>query len=546
MRNSKTWAPALLATAALTACFGGGDDDTPAPTSLTISGTAAKGAALAGASVDVKCATGTGTATTDGGGAYSLTLDAASLPCALRATGTEGSIFHSVAAGSGGGSQRSNLTPLTEMLVAQLAGGASPASFFAGFSSNSAVSSASLTQAVDYLKTALAGVTDITGVNPATDALAVGDTRDQQIEAVVAALTKAGVTLSALTAAIAANPGAPSVITAPLAPAAADCAWLKSGKYRMIEPFESDPLLRSYVITIDAVAKTAKLPDGTTASFTSNGACQFTSDSPEETIRIMVSQAGALVVYSDFKPPQTGRDITIGLPDQTLPLAELAGTWNIAGWGPIAPASFVAATAELTFDASGNATAASACLGLLPCVPLGVPLPKVTVNTVSGGFDVSEGGVNTGRAFAFKTLAGKAAWLHIENDGSLLAGMRQQALGDLPAVGTVTNFRQFQLNGNGTIADLLDETVTVTANDATARTVTRVRTSDGRVDTLAFDKPRDGLRYREANSCTINNAPFNCREIVQMPMSGMGITLSLSVGTSSATAFYDVSVNKPN
>ena len=37
----------------------------------------------------------------------------------------------------------------------------------------------------------------------------------------------------------------------------------------------------------------------------------------------------------------------------------------------------------------------------------------------------------------------------------------------------------------------------------------------------------------------------NCAEFVQLPLQGMGITLTMSVGTNPTTAFYQVSVGKP-
>lgn len=544
MSKSKTWAPALLAAAVLVAC--GGGDNTAPPSSLTITGTAAKGAALAGAKVDVKCVgVGLASATAGSSGAYSLTLDGASLPCALRATGTEGSVFHSAVADDGqGGSHTANITPLTEMMVAKLAA-ASPASFFDGFTGTPVLTPTAMTQAADYLKTALAGVVDLSGVDPATDTLAVGNALDQKIEAVAARLAEAGVTLPALTAAIAANPGAPHVISAPLAPAAAECAWLKSGRYRVIDPYESDPQFRAAVIEIDAVARTAKVPDGTTVSFVSNGACQFTADSAEETTRVMVSSAGVLVVYSQSKTTPE-RFISIGLPEQVLPLSDLSGTWNLATWGPLAPANFVAMAGETTIDAGGNVTALSGCLGLAPCAPAPTPFPKLTPNATQGGFDVSIGGLPSGRAFAFKTMAGKVALVNIDNDGGFMVGMRKESLGAPAAVGNVTHYRQFQLNGDGSIGNLRDDTNTVTASDAAARTITRLRSSDSRVDTLTLDMPRDGLRYRAPNSCTVGGAPLNCSETVQLPLQGMGITLVMSVGITPATAFFDVSINKPN
>ena len=71
---------------------------------------------------------------------------------------------------------------------------------------------------------------------------------------------------------------------------------------------------------------------------------------------------------------------------------------------------------------------------------------------------------------------------------------------------------------------------TATAVDPVAKTVTRLQASNNRVDTLTYDKPRDGLRYREGNSCTVGGVLMvpACAETVQLPLLGMRITLSLS------------------
>jgi hypothetical protein len=146
-------------------------------------------------------------------------------------------------------------------------------------------------------------------------------------------------------------------------------------------------------------------------------------------------------------------------------------------------------------------------------------------NATGGGFNFIEGGNTNGRAFLFKTLAGKAVVVLIAEDGNFIVGTRREAIGGLPAVGTVTDFREFNLNGNGTISALLDQTVTVTATDATAKTVTRIRASDGRVDPLGYDEPRDGLRYRAANSCTVSGVASNCAGTVQLPLQSLGAVL---------------------
>lgn len=551
MTNSRTWALALVATAALAACGGGSDAPTPpVASSVTIAGTAAKGAALAGATVSIKCAAGTGTATTASDGTYTVTITGANLPCALKVVGTEGSVFHSVVAGSGSsGTFAANITPLTEMLVAQL-GGAAPGTFFDGFGSSTAVSATALTAAIAYVRAAVAGTTDLTGVNPVTDTLAVGNPLDLKIDAVMAAFAAAGVTLQDVAATIVANPAAPTVVSAPLAPQATDCAWLKSGKYRMINPYETDPQWKAHLLTVDAAALTAIDQDGTTLSFTSNGGCQYTLAESDYTNTVLVSSGGVLVVYSQSTTDAADRALTIGLPEQTLPVSELAGTWSIAGWDPASGTAttpgFVAQSDEITFDANGLLISGQECVGLAACTAKAGPFPTFTVNATGGGFDVAEGAANIARAFVYKTLAGKSVLVFVANDGQFIVGTRKEALGALPAVGSVSNFREFSLNGNGTISTLLEQTVTVTAIDGVANSATRLRAADSRADTIAYDSPRNGLRYRTANTCTVNGVASNCAATVQFPLPGMGITLSQSVGiTTPASAFYAVSIGKP-
>lgn len=556
MTKSNSWSVALVATAALAACGGGGSDATvtpPTASSVTIAGTAAKGVALAGAAVSVKCAAGTGTATTGSDGKYTVTITSANLPCALKVVGTDGTTFHSVLAGTGtSGSFTANLSPLTELLVARAAG-ATPATFYSNFASGTAPSEATVTTAIAALKTLAAGLIDLS-VNPVTAALVAangsnaGNAHDAQIDKLMAALATAQTTLAAVTAAIVASPNVPDPIKTILSPVAASCSWLRSGKYRMINPYETDPLWKAHVLEIDALALTAKTWQGTVIPFAANSGCQFTIDSVDETNTVMVSSGGVLVVYSQSKTVPTGRHVTVGLPEQTLPASEFAGTWNIAGWDPasgIAATGYVAQTDEVTFDATGQVTAVSRCLGLAACTAGTGPFPRFVTNAASGGFDMIENGATNARTFMFKTLAGKAAIVFLANDGQFFVGARKEAIGTLPAVGTVTNFREFTLNGNRTITNLADQTNTVTAVDTATRVVTRIRATDSRVDRFTFDRPRDGLRYRVPNSCTVGGVSTNCAETVVLPLQGMGITLALSVGTNPTTAFFHVSIGKP-
>ncbi|MGF6773716.1 hypothetical protein P3T18_006230 [Paraburkholderia sp. GAS199] len=119
----------VLATSALVACGGGGSGSAPG---ATVSGTAAKGAALANASVTLTCKNGAGSATADANGAYKATFQFDG-PCAITASGG-GVTVHSFAAGAG----TYNVTPLTELLLSYLAGqlGTTVSGLLSGISSN--------------------------------------------------------------------------------------------------------------------------------------------------------------------------------------------------------------------------------------------------------------------------------------------------------------------------------------------------------------------------------------------------------------------------
>ncbi|WP_454873204.1 carboxypeptidase regulatory-like domain-containing protein [Paraburkholderia xenovorans] len=123
----------FLAAAALTACGGGGN-----PALGSVSGTAAVGAPLANASVQLACKNGTGSATANANGAYKAAFNFDG-PCSI--TASSGAItIHSFAAGTG----TYNVTPLTQLLLSYLAGqlGTTVDGLLAGITSNSSYQSA--------------------------------------------------------------------------------------------------------------------------------------------------------------------------------------------------------------------------------------------------------------------------------------------------------------------------------------------------------------------------------------------------------------------
>lgn len=118
--------------AGLSAC--GGDDGPSYPgepaASLTLSGTAATGSALANAQVAVRCADGSqSSATTRADGGYSSAFNG-KLPCAIEADAGALGKLHSLAIGSGS-TATANITPLTEAVVGKFS--ADTVAWFAGF-----------------------------------------------------------------------------------------------------------------------------------------------------------------------------------------------------------------------------------------------------------------------------------------------------------------------------------------------------------------------------------------------------------------------------
>jgi hypothetical protein len=141
--NARCVRPALAALcvaslATLAACGGSfcvglnGCGGTIALQNVALSGTAATGKALASATVSLNCAQGSGTTLSDGGGHYSITLNA-TLPCILTVT-SGSTTLHSPAFAGG----TFNATPETELMLVYLASqlGTSEASLIANFPSN--------------------------------------------------------------------------------------------------------------------------------------------------------------------------------------------------------------------------------------------------------------------------------------------------------------------------------------------------------------------------------------------------------------------------
>lgn len=152
----------------LVAC-GGGEVSVVVPTDIAISGVAAIGKAIAGATVVVvaKCKVGSGSSTTAPDGTYQLIVQKGLLPCVLQEINpADGSRLHSVVTGISSVAT-ANITPLTEMLTARVLG-KEPASFFASFDASSvagALTINSVKAAQADVVTVMSGIADLSVID---------------------------------------------------------------------------------------------------------------------------------------------------------------------------------------------------------------------------------------------------------------------------------------------------------------------------------------------------------------------------------------------
>ena len=206
MRKKLFSAATIVATSLLMTACGGGDGGTPAPAASTLGGTAAVGAPIVGGAVSVSCASGSAMSTTTGNtGAWQVTTAGQTLPCAVQVSGgtvagsPNSTAYHSIAINFG----TLNITPLTDLVIANLAG-KSPSAWFTGLTGASLQStqSAALSTALENVKTALGLTTALKGANPLTASFQAtkGNVIDDILEAMAAAWKKAGLTYAELLA----------------------------------------------------------------------------------------------------------------------------------------------------------------------------------------------------------------------------------------------------------------------------------------------------------------------------------------------------------
>lgn len=584
---------ALTSALALSGCFfsgGGGDPDTPATaTALTLSGTAATGAAVAGGVVVAQCATGTADGTTSTDGTYSLSITGGALPCMARVTGVDSDgdpvDLYTVVAGSGS-SATANITPMTQLVVASLSGG-DPAAFFTAFAAldstaaAAAVSSTTMTAAttavVDMLTSA--GITLPSGIDLISGALtaAVGGTGgnpyDVALDALATTLASSGTSLVDLTTTVAAtSPAAPTNPSAPvttgataslpanllLRPAANNCSALRSGTYRMVSPAPGTALADMHgKIVVDASTTPLGITftDNTTGHWAPHGtdACRYTD--VDDGADIVVSQAGVIVARS----PATGGSpahLAFGFPEQTLTLAELAGTYNFLGMDHVsATHTFTGYAGTLTFSSTGVLSDVSVCQNDATWSVMGSDctnettsgLPTLQVNN-AGGFSWIEGGDSPpGQVFAYRAGGGALMLFEVLGDGGFSVSTKQRP-NDLPTVGVVSTSWSVSVDELLAVPGALSASSnTIESIDSVARSWVRIAKNVGGIndhpETILANEPRDGYTFRASGSSTVvgTSTTTTFREFTALGLRGMGVSTLLLPSLKQ----YLFSVNQP-
>ena len=566
---------AACAAALLAACGGASSPDavTPPPVlpaSLMLSGTAATGAALAMRPVEAKCASGTSAALATGptgvDGKYSFAIAGGALPCVLRVTIADGGVLHSLATGTGA-SATANITPASELVLAHLAGGPAAGAFssFDAASLADAKVQAALTAVGDTLKAAGVDVAALGNLLTAPLVAAHGSTEgndfDKALDALKVKLDANKISLAALADLVA--KGSPNLLVANrsstpslpaaqlLQPAAFNCATLRSGRYRLVVNAIGDANApATEVVTIDASKLTATNASGEVNQLTANGPCRYRTPSNGDAV---VSQAGLIVAQINYGLQGAAFKGGVLFPEQTHPLASLAGDWNLIGLDRTednGPVHLTAATGSL--NATGQVTAITQCDNVVDCVSVpAANLAKLMVTAnAAGGFDFTSTNstpVEVDRLFAYRSGGGELVWVLLSKHGHIQFATRKAAL-TLPDKDRVSESFNLTLTPQYTAPFAISESKnTIVSVDATANSFLRdavinLTTGVTRPERFAINQPREGYSRRTGES-VVDSAgqPSTVQALVSMALRGTGVTPVAALGSNQLV----LSVNKP-
>lgn len=579
-RVAKT-AVATAAVLLIAACGGGGGSE-PAPppqASLQVSGTAATGLALANSTVEVKCAKGSGTATTDANGAYTLSMTGGALPCMIKVTGTAGGVavtLHSVTesgsadSATGVTAARANVTPLTELIVAQLAA-ALPADVFSGFGADNAgaITQEKLATATTALLAALkdAGI-DLGTIDPfKTELIAAtpsapsqGNDYDKLLDKLGESITPESLPQVVNQLATAVASGSSTALTEVAAAVEGGylpgCPTALSGKYRTIDYWG-----RTFVRQIDFKTMKFNRGDGQPLfDITADAAkpCEFTVsgtfEGKESRFDVVMARSGAGAYRSENI---TDSRSTIGyiFPAQALKTDALAGAWTFLQSGYLPGDGVNHFPGQLTFKADGKVDVCDYDPGIWSTCTPDTQANLGFQQRTDGGVDLLEGSggtpVSVAQLYGFRAPNGTLTVFGTTNatganttdtEQTSIVGTRLQKLA-APAVGDTAKYWDLLFNRSGGVnnnAMPSADSYTVKSIDSGGG-VTRKRASDGREDTVKYNYPMEGLRYRFAGNW--NGQPY--ASVIQFPVPGLGAISINSMPSSPDLHIYAVSVTRP-
>ena len=544
-------AVALAVSGTITGCGGGSSDNAapPASTALALSGTATDGSAnpIASRAIDAKCSTGSGATTTSGSGSFTLSIDGAKLPCVARVTKDDGSVLHTVATGSGT-SATANITPATQLIVANLAGTDPAAYYDTGFAATPPTAAAVTASQGAVVATLKSGGVDFT---PAGDLIGAAPTPayTTALASLSSALAAADTTLPALTATIAATSTTTATGSATtngvaslpadllLKPAVRHCPALRSGSYRVVAPFEGPALADKYgKLVINAATLAIVFTDGSTGTWAANGPCRYTDDGGRTDI--VVSQAGVLSSRYTNDAGATYRP-AFAFPEQSHTLAEVAGTWNAIGLNRnAANTAYTGAAFTATFDGTGTISAVTVCQDDATWSVSGAACTSQVASdslraNADGGFDAVDkaSGAVVARVFAYQAGGGELMAMLVTPSGSFRM-LTKQRTNALPAVNAVQTFWNLAVNNQLCAAGPLSvsSNTIVSVDSAAASWLRSQKTVGGANDsphpeTLFANQPRNGYTLRNAGMATAadgSTATFN--EFTVLGLRGMGLS----------------------
>lgn len=558
----------------LSACGGGGGGGdgsstpvtTPTSASLQVSGTAATGAALAGAGAEVKCATGTATATTNADGTYAVTIASGALPCMVEVKNTAAGAtltLHSVVESgtldnaTGVTTARADVTPVTDMIVAQMTA-ALPDDSFKGFQGT--ITAAQVHDAAAAIVAALrnAGL-DLGTIDPlkanlvAASGSTTGDAYDRLLDALATKVGRDGLKMLVNQIAVSAEAGPVNDLSIPMQAVVngslAGCPVAVSGHWRTADVFGT--VLTHKVDFKNMQLSTLGTTDTMALTADPSNACVFTASGKylgsASTLKVVVGASGVATFRADMTSPSSLDVIGTMFPAQSHSYSDLRGTWStlktdlsarahIAGQATFGEERQVS---TCSYDANWQCTVAPATTTAVESSDGGVAVPVSSTEQVKVyGYRAPNG--------AFALFGGAVPSGNVAVASSSYVATKLATL-SLPAVNTTVTSWDAGLNiSPSSIISETDPsaiTYTTTSVDATAGTTTRRNDDTGRVELLHFNQPLAGVRTRDGG--TFNGSSF--AQLVQIPLTGLGATISINAQPwgPGASFIHDIAVVKP-